>query len=59
MQFSYYPWVTNAPFGGIDISKYPNAREWQQRMAADEKVKAADARLPKTWEGIGMVDKKV
>jgi glutathione S-transferase len=51
LQFSYYPWVTNAPFGGIDISKYPNAREWQQRMAADEKVKAAYARLPKTWEG--------
>ena len=48
LQFAFYPWVHIAGFAKIDLSKYPNVEKWYKSLAAEEKVKTADSKLPKS-----------
>lgn len=45
--FAFYPWVSIAAMGKIDLSAYPHVQKWCAALQADQDVKAADAKLPK------------
>lgn len=43
----FYPWVTLAGFGGLNLDNYPNLKKWVESVKAMKDVTAAYDKVPK------------